>query len=85
MEWSIIRPGTFPFGPRDRQAFHTMARAIEHQRAGYINGGRSLISTVYVKNLALGMRRLTGYQPMVGMDEAIRRSVASYRAELRDS
>jgi nucleoside-diphosphate-sugar epimerase len=175
MEWSIIRPGTFPFGPRDRQAFHTMARAIERQRAGYINGGRSLISTVYVENLALGMRlaleqpaaagevfligdewrgtwrdlftriaveldakpprlslplfagygigwlweglhhllrirsappltryrvlvagrdchfasdkarRLIGYQPMVGMDEAIRRSVASYRAEVRDS
>jgi hypothetical protein len=31
------------------------------------------------------MRVLIGYRPMVGMDEAIRRSVASYRAEVIDS
>jgi nucleoside-diphosphate-sugar epimerase len=56
MEWTIVRPGTFPFGPRDRQTFYSMARAIEHRSLGYINGGRSLISTVFVENLALGMR-----------------------------
>jgi nucleoside-diphosphate-sugar epimerase len=172
MEWTIVRPGTFPFGPRDRQAFYSMAQAIERRRAGYINRGRSLITTVFVENLALGMRlaleqlaaagavfvigddwrgtwrelftriaeelgaspprlslplrlayavawlweglyrllrvrsaplltryrvlvagrdchfvsdkarRLIGYQPKVGMDEAIRRSVAWYRAEV---
>ena len=172
MEWSIVRPGTFPFGPRDRQAFYSMAQAIERRRLGYINRGRSLITTVFVENLALGMRlalehpaaageafvigddwrgtwrelltriaeelgarpprlslplrpayavawlweglyrllrirsaplltryrvlvagrdchfvsdkarRLIGYQPRVGMDEAIRRSVAWYRAEV---
>jgi nucleoside-diphosphate-sugar epimerase len=174
MEWTIVRPGTFPFGPRDRQAFYSMARAIERRRAGYINRGRSLITTVFVENLALGMRlaleqpaaagavfvigdewrgtwrelftriaeeldtnpprlslplclayavawlweglyrllrvgsaplltryrvlvagrdchfvsdkarRLIGYQPKVAMDEAIRRSVAWYRAEVRE-
>ena len=172
MEWTIVRPGTFPFGPRDRQAFYSMAQAIESRRLGYINRGRSLITTVFVENLALGMRlaleqpaaagavfvigddwrgtwrelftriaeeletrpprlslplrlayavawlweglhrllrvrsaplltryrvlvagrdchfvsdkarRLIGYEPRVGMDEAIRRSVAWYRAEV---
>jgi nucleoside-diphosphate-sugar epimerase len=56
MEWTIVRPGTFPFGPRDRQVFYSMAEALERGRLGYINGGRSLISTVFVENLALGMR-----------------------------
>jgi len=56
MEWSVVRPGTFPFGPRDRQTFHAMAKAIESRRAGYINHGRSLITTVFVENLAFGMR-----------------------------
>ncbi len=174
MEWTIVRPGTFPFGPRDRQAFYSMAQAIERRSLGYINRGRSLITTVFVENLALGIRlaleqpaaagavfvigdewrgswrelftriaeeldaspprlslplflayavawlweglyrllrvkspplltryrvlvagrdchfvsdkarRLIGYQPRVGMDEAIRRSVAWYRAEVRE-
>ena len=172
MEWTIVRPGTFPFGPRDRQAFYSMAQAIESRRLGYISRGRSLITTGFVGNLALGMRlaldqpaaagevfvigddwrgtwrelftriaeeleaksprlslpfrlayavawlweglhrllrvksaplltryrvlvagrdchfvsdkarRLLGYEPKVGMDEAIRRSVAWYRAEV---
>ena len=56
MEWTIVRPGTFPFGPRDRQTFFAMARAIENRRAGYVDHGRSLITTVFVENLALGMR-----------------------------
>ena len=56
MEWSIVRPGTFPFGPRDSQAFYALAHAIERGGPGYVSGGRSLITTVFVENLAFGMR-----------------------------
>ncbi len=56
MEWVIIRPGVFPFGPRDLGSFLPLARAMETGRAGFVNGGHSLLSTAYVQNLVLGIR-----------------------------
>ena len=56
VEWTIVRPGVFPFGPRDRTSFFHLARALERGRLGYVGGGRALITTAYVENLALGLR-----------------------------
>jgi nucleoside-diphosphate-sugar epimerase len=56
LEWVIVRPGVFPFGPRDRTTFVHLARALERGRAGYVGGGAAVVTTAYVENLALGLR-----------------------------
>jgi nucleoside-diphosphate-sugar epimerase len=56
LEWTIVRPGVFPFGPRDRTSFVHLARAIERRRMGLVAGGRALITTAYVENLVEGLR-----------------------------
>ncbi len=56
MEWVIVRPGVFPFGPRDRTSFAQIARVAERGGLGTINGGRALLTTAYVENLAHGLR-----------------------------
>jgi 2-alkyl-3-oxoalkanoate reductase len=56
MEWVIVRPGVFPFGPRDRTAFSELAKAAERGQLGTVNGGRALLTTAYVENLAPGLR-----------------------------
>jgi 2-alkyl-3-oxoalkanoate reductase len=66
MEWTIARPGVFPFGPRDRTSFVHLARALERGRLGYVAGGRALITTVYVENLALGLRLALEHPRAVG-------------------
>ena len=55
LPWTIVRPGVFPFGPGDRTSFLPLARALERGRYGYVDGGRALLGTAYVENLALGM------------------------------
>jgi len=50
----IIRPGVFPYGPNARihmKIFDTM----NSKGWGYVNGGKALVSTVYVDNLSHGM------------------------------
>ncbi|MFC1706014.1 NAD-dependent epimerase/dehydratase family protein [Planctomycetota bacterium] len=77
MEWTIVRPGVFPFGPRDRMSFYELAREIERGRAGYIGGGRALVTTAYVENLVYGMRlaleqpRAAGETFVIGDDAAV--------------
>ena len=56
LEWVIVRPGVFPFGPRDRTSFIHLAREIERGRAGFVAGGRALLTTAYAENLAAGTR-----------------------------
>ena len=56
MEWVIVRPGVFPFGPRDRTAFAELAKAAQRGQLGTVNGGRALLTTAYVENLAPGLR-----------------------------
>ncbi len=52
---TIVRPGLFPFGPRDTTSFYPMAQALEKGLFQYVNGGRSRISVAYVENLVDGM------------------------------
>jgi 2-alkyl-3-oxoalkanoate reductase len=56
IEWVILRPGVFPFGPRDRTSFIHLARAIERGSIGYVAGGDALLTTAYAENLAAGTR-----------------------------
>ncbi|HEY3358978.1 MAG TPA: NAD-dependent epimerase/dehydratase family protein [Polyangia bacterium] len=56
LEWVLVRPGVFPFGPRDRTTFVHLARALERGAAGYVGGGAALVTTAYVENLAHGLR-----------------------------
>ena len=51
----IVRPGLFPFGPRDRTAFLPLARGLEQGRFAHVAGGRALLCTAYVENLVEGL------------------------------
>jgi len=55
MEFVIVRPGVFPFGPKDTTSFYRMAEAMERGGFGFINSGRARISVSYVENLCEGM------------------------------
>jgi len=52
---TIVRPGIFPFGPRDTTSFYPLAQALEKGIFQFINGGRPRICVAYVENLADGM------------------------------
>ncbi len=52
---TIVRPGIFPFGPRDTTSFYPLAQALEQGIFQFINGGRARICVSYVENLADGM------------------------------
>ncbi|MBI2897212.1 MAG: NAD-dependent epimerase/dehydratase family protein [Deltaproteobacteria bacterium] len=62
IETVIVRPGLFPFGPRDRAGFARIAAALEGGRFAIVNGGRAVICTAYVENLAEGVA-LAGEHP----------------------
>lgn len=51
----IVRPGLWPFGPRDPN-FRRVARALEQGVLPMVGSGDSVINTAYVENLALGVR-----------------------------
>lgn len=55
IEAVVVRPGLFPFGPRDRTSFFPLAQAMERGIYGYIGGGRSRLCVSYVENLASGV------------------------------
>jgi 2-alkyl-3-oxoalkanoate reductase len=71
IEWVIVRPGVFPFGPRDRTSFIHLARAIERGGIGYVGGGGALLTTAYVENLAAGMRLCLEHPAAVNEDFVI--------------
>lgn len=56
VEWVIVRPGVFPFGPRDLTSFVHMAAVAERGQLGTVNGGTALVTTAYVENLVQGLR-----------------------------
>ncbi len=56
VEWVIVRPGVFPFGPRDLTSFVHMASVAERGGLGTVNGGSALVTTAYVENLVHGLR-----------------------------
>lgn len=53
-EWTIIRPGFFPFGPGDFRVTYKFLKIMEKGFLPLIKGGKNLISTSYVENLARG-------------------------------
>ena len=55
---AIIRPGFIIFGRYDTNSFVRALRGILTRKFGYINGGKSLISYVYVENLCYGIQKL---------------------------
>lgn len=55
MEYVIVRPGFFPFGPRDRTSFVPLIETMRKSRVPLIDGGRGVINTAYVENLAYGI------------------------------
>lgn len=55
LTWTIVRPGVFPFGPRDQTSFVHLADAIVRGRMGLVSGGRACVSTAYAENLAEGI------------------------------
>jgi nucleoside-diphosphate-sugar epimerase len=71
LEWVIVRPGVFPFGPRDRTSFVHLARELERGRAGFVAGGEALVTTAYVENLAAGMRLALEHPAAAGEDFVI--------------
>lgn len=62
VETVIIRPGLFPFGPRDRNGFARIAASLESGRFPVVNGGRAVVCTAYVENLAEGVA-IAGERP----------------------
>ncbi len=52
---TVIRPGVFPFGERDRTSFLPLADALLKGLYVHVNGGRALLTTAYAGNLAAGM------------------------------
>ncbi len=55
LAWTIVRPGVFPFGPRDQTSFVHLAAALERGRMGLVSGGRARVTTAYAENLADGI------------------------------
>ncbi|MCB0221171.1 MAG: NAD-dependent epimerase/dehydratase family protein [Chrysiogenetes bacterium] len=55
IEGVIIRPGYFPFGPRDRTSFANLADALEKGIYRQVGDGRARTCTSYAPNLAQGM------------------------------
>ncbi len=55
LESVIVRPGLWPFGPRDPN-FRRVARAVEQGLFPMVGSGDSVINTAYAENLALGVR-----------------------------
>ena len=54
LEGVIVRPGLLPFGPRDAN-FARVAGAIKRGLLPLVDGGRAVINTAYVENLADGL------------------------------
>lgn len=54
-DYACVRPGFNIYGPRDRASFIVALDAALKGKFGFINGGKSLISYVYVENLVHGI------------------------------
>jgi len=54
LETVIVRPGLWPFGPRDPN-FRRLAAALRKGRLPLVDGGRAVINTAYSENLMDGL------------------------------
>jgi nucleoside-diphosphate-sugar epimerase len=55
---AIIRPGYIIYGPYDKRSFILSLEALDSGVFGLINGGKKLVSYVYVENLCYGIKQL---------------------------
>lgn len=53
-----VRPGLIIYGPYDKNSYIQALDGILTGKFGFINGGKSLLSYVYVKNLCYGIKQL---------------------------
>ena len=54
LEGVIVRPGVWPFGPRDPQLPRVLA-ALRGRTFPLVDGGRRVLNTAYVENLVAGL------------------------------
>lgn len=75
MEWAkktentdsaIIRPGFIIYGPYDQNSFIRALDAMASGKFALINGGRRLVSYVYVENLCYGIKQLVKAPSVTG-------------------
>jgi nucleoside-diphosphate-sugar epimerase len=52
-DWTIVRP-TWIFGPRDRNTFPRILKALQSGRVKLVGSGENLINAVYVADVAAG-------------------------------
>jgi nucleoside-diphosphate-sugar epimerase len=55
LEGVVVRPGLWPFGPRDR-IFARLADMVRRGALPLVDGGRAVVNTAYVGNLVRGLR-----------------------------
>jgi len=55
LEGVVVRPGLWPFGPRDANLAR-LASALRRGALPLVDGGRAVINTAYVGNLVRGLR-----------------------------
>ncbi len=58
VDGAVIRPGYIIYGPYDRNSYVKALDQIVKGRFALINGGRRLVSYVYVENLCYGIEQL---------------------------
>jgi len=61
-----VRPGYIIFGPYDKNSYITALNGILTRKFGFVNGGKSLISYIYVKNLCYGIKQLIFTEHILG-------------------
>lgn len=66
LEWTIVRPGVFPYGPRDRTSFAPLAEVLETGWMAVVGGGHAVITTAYVEDLARGLVLATTHPAAAG-------------------
>ena len=54
LEGVVVRPGLLPFGPRDAN-FERVVGALKRGLLPLVDGGRAVMNTAYVENLAEGL------------------------------
>jgi len=55
---AVIRPGYIIYGPYDRNTYIRILDQLVKGRFAYINGGKRLISYIYIENLCYGIEQL---------------------------
>ena len=63
---AVIRPGWIIYGSYDKNTFIEVLDHIKNGTFGFIDGGRKLISYVYVKNLCYGINQLIKAEKISG-------------------